>query len=403
MEKDLNNVEAVKSMLVKSRDEVKKLVSAQINAASSILDMEVIGQEVVDCGPFGGRGAHWVYDERQKEAFYAAYHQWDDFNKELFSRIFADTNNTDKERYEQTGENMFYSMHENYVANRKKAIREKLSYMEGFLKRLPLIPCKFDNQIEESINKFHSQIKTKKIFISHNTEDANYAQAIISMLVVLGVKHEDIFCSSIPGYGIPFGKNITDVLHNQFDGYCLFVIFIHSPRYYKSAVSLNEMGATWILRSEHRSFLTSDCSFSMLTGVINSNEIAFKAGQENTEHLLYDFREDIQKFFSLNKIQDAIWESTKKEFVEKVKSFQYDQQNKKDSPLQNTRPNFTFNDDESLIIGYLKQVGKEVKMSDISSNIGLTMALTLKLIRQLINKGIIEPTGSSKYAKYKLT
>lgn len=37
MEKDLNNVEAVKSMLVKSRDEVKKLVSAQINAASSIL------------------------------------------------------------------------------------------------------------------------------------------------------------------------------------------------------------------------------------------------------------------------------------------------------------------------------------------------------------------------------
>lgn len=93
----------------------------------------------------------------------------------------------------------------------------------------------------------------------------------------------------------------------------------------------------------------------------------------------------------------------KKEFVEKVKSFQYDQQNKKDSPLQNTRPNFTFNDDESLIIGYLKQVRKEVKMSDISSNTGLTMALTLKLIRQLINKGIIEPTGSSKYAKYKLT
>lgn len=119
--------------------------------------------------------------------------------------------------------------------------------------------------------------------------------------------------------------------------------------------------------------------------------------------MLYDFREDIQKFFSLNKIQDAIWESTKKEFVEKVKSFQYDQQNKKDSLLQNTRPNFTFNDDESLIIGYLKQVGKEVKMSDISSNTGLTMALTLKLIRQLINKGIIEPTGSSKYAKYKLT
>lgn len=39
-----------------------------------------------------------------------------------------------------------------------------------------------------------------------------------------------------------------------------------------------------------------------------------------TEHLLYDFREDIQKFFSLKKIPDVVWESTKKEFVEKVKS-----------------------------------------------------------------------------------
>lgn len=403
MAKDLNNVEAVESMLIKSRDEVKKLVSDQINAASSILDMEVIGQEVVDCGPFGGRGAHWVYDEKQKETFYAAYHQWDDFNKELFARIFADTNNTDKKRYEQTGEKMFFSGHENYVANRKKAVREKLSYMKGFLKRLPLIPCKVANQAEENNNKFCCQIKTPKIFISHKTEDADYAQAIISMLVALGVKHEDIFCSSIPGYGIPFGKNITDMLHNQFDGYNLFVIFIHSPRYYKSAISLNEMGAAWILRSEHRSFLTNDCPFSMLTGVINGNEIAFKAGQENTEHLLYDFREDIQNFFSLNKIPDAVWESTKKEFVEKVKSFQYGNLNQKDSSFQNAMPNLTFANNESLIIGYLKQVGKEVKMSDISSNTGLTMASTLKLMRQLINKGIVEPTGPSKYAKYKLT
>ncbi len=401
MAKDIDDKKALESKLIKSRDEVKKLVSAQIDAASSILEMEVMGQETVDCGPFGGRGAHWIYDERQKEAFYAAYHQWDDFNKELFTRIFADANNTDKERYEQAGEKMFYSGHENYVADRKKAIREKTSYLKGFLNRLPLIPCHVDNQVENN-NIVHCQIKTPKIFISHKTEDADYAQAIINMLIVLGVKHTDIFCSSIPGYGIPFGKNIIDTLHNQFDGFNLFVIFIHSPRYYKSAVSLNEMGAAWILRSEHRSFLTSDCSFSMLTGVINSNEIAFKAGQEDTEHLLYDFRQDIKKFFSLNSIPDAVWESAKKEFIEKVKSFKYDNQDNKDVSVQGMIQNLTFDDNENLIIGYLKRVGKEVKMNEISSNTGLPMALTLKLMRLLVNKGVVKPTGSSKYAKYKL-
>ena len=124
-----NNDEPIISSLVKSRDEVKKLVTAQIEAAETVLNINVQGQEVVEVLPFGGRGAHWVYDKEQKEAFDAAYRQWDDYNKELFARIFADSNNTDRKKYIQAGEKMCYSGHEDFVAESKKTIRGKVVYM----------------------------------------------------------------------------------------------------------------------------------------------------------------------------------------------------------------------------------------------------------------------------------
>lgn len=200
----------------------------------------------------------------------------------------------------------------------------------GVLKANPYCVEEFEDKIQVkkhgnvSAQNHASMIQRPKVFISHKTEDANYAKEIIALIVTLGVKHNDIFCSSVQGYGIPLGKNIMDSLRDQFDCYKLFVIFIHSPRYYNSAVSLNEMGAAWILRSRHCSFLTKDCSYDMLMGVINSDEIAFKAGQESTEYLLHDFRKDIVEFFSLEPISDAVWDSTKMNFIDRVKAFSYD-------------------------------------------------------------------------------
>lgn len=403
MVKRKDNDDSIDSYLVKDKDEIINLISKQINASIPLLEMEVQKQKVVDTVPFGGQGEHWIYDKRQKEDFYAAYSLWDDFNKELFTRMFADANNTDKLRYESAGEKMFWSGHEDHVEERKKTIRGKVAYLKSFLNRVVLIPSKIDsNKILDKDNFYETKMKEPKIFISHKTEDSNYAKAIIAMLVALGVNHKDIFCSSVDGYGIPFGKNIFDTLHNQFDDYKLFVIFIHSPRYYKSAISLNEMGAAWILRSEHRSFLTSDCEFSMLTGVIHRDEIAFKAGQKDTEHLLYDFRHDIRTFFSLDGINDAIWETTKKEFIEKVQSFSYQNSDNKECEPSLKEEHSVPNDAASFIIDYMKQVGRDVKISEISSYIGLSISSTSRIIRQLIHSGVIVPVGSSKYGKYRL-
>lgn len=167
------------------------------------------------------------------------------------------------------------------------------------------------------------QKKEPKIFISHNTLDKSYAEALVDLLKEIGVKNEDIFCSSVPGYGVPFGKSILDSIKGEYDNYDLIVLFIHSPRFYMSPVSLCEMGACWISRKEHYSFLTTDCLFADLKGVVTPGDVAFKAGDENTYHLLPEFKEKIEGIFSLPPIKLAIWDRAKNKFLNTVNHINY--------------------------------------------------------------------------------
>lgn len=167
------------------------------------------------------------------------------------------------------------------------------------------------------------QKKEPKIFISHNTLDKEYAEALIDMLKEIGVRNEDIFCSSVPGYGVPFGKSILDSIKGEYDNFDLIVLFIHSPRFYQSPVSLCEMGACWISRKEYYSFLTADCTFADLKGVVTSGDVAFKAGDENTYHLLPEFKEKIEQIFTLTPIKLAFWDRAKAKFLNTVNNIKY--------------------------------------------------------------------------------
>ena len=171
----------VNSTLIKSYDDVKRMIEDQITQAESLLNMVVKGREVIDCGPFGGRGAYFKYDETQKEAFFAAFHQWDDMNKEIFTRSFADANNSDLHKYEYVGYHAIYTGHEDIVAEQKETIRKKVAYMEGFIKRIHLIPCEVD-QKQETVSA--SSNTSKKVFIVHGhdtstrTEVENFVRSI---------------------------------------------------------------------------------------------------------------------------------------------------------------------------------------------------------------------------------
>ena len=125
--------------------------------------------------------------------------------------------------------------------------------------------------------------KKPKIFISHSSKDVAYVAQIVNLLDGMGLNQTQVFCSSLPGYGIPIDTNIFDYLRDQFLEYDLHVIFIHSENYYMSAVSLNEMGAAWALRSAVTSILLPGFGFEKMTGVVNNQSIAIKLDGQQLE------------------------------------------------------------------------------------------------------------------------
>ena len=107
--------------------------------------------------------------------------------------------------------------------------------------------------------------RAPKIFISHKSEDEAFVKALVKLLrLYIGSEPEKIFCSSVPTYKIGIGKEIFPEIKSQFEGNDVFMIIVHSPRYYQSSVCLNEMGAAWIQDTECYSFLTADCKYDDL-------------------------------------------------------------------------------------------------------------------------------------------
>ena len=183
-------------------------------------------------------------------------------------------------------------------------------------------PAETPEQTDREAMQTTDTTKKPKIFISHNHADAEYARELVDLLHSLGVAYGDIFCSSYDGCGVPFGTSFLDSIRGQYDGYDLLVLYIHSPRYYRSPVSLCEMGAAWILRTAHRSFLTADCDYGMLKGVVTSEEIAFHPTASDAAHRLNEFRELIERTFALRPIPASAWERHRTAFITAVSQTQ---------------------------------------------------------------------------------
>ena len=103
--------------------------------------------------------------------------------------------------------------------------------------------------------------KTPLVFISHTHEDKDFVVALVNLLEDMGFTKNTLFCSSVREYGIPLSDDIFETIRGLFLKHDLYVIFVHSPRFYGSAVSLNEMGAAWVLKTGFCSLLTCDMEY----------------------------------------------------------------------------------------------------------------------------------------------
>lgn len=164
--------------------------------------------------------------------------------------------------------------------------------------------------------------KPPRIFISHKSEDEAFVKALVNLLrLYIGSEAEKIFCSSVPNYKIGIGKDIYPEIKSQFEEYDVFMIIVHSPQYYQSPICLNEMGAAWIQNTECCSFLTADCEYKDLKGVIDNKTISIKVNAKDAPDRMTEFICKVRDLFNLPQLKlsaSSQWESDRNEFLKKV-------------------------------------------------------------------------------------
>lgn len=83
------------------------------------------------------------------------------------------------------------------------------------------------------------------LFISHSSKDADVALSLIELLqAALGLKPDQIRCTSVEGYRLVPGANIDDVLKTEILNAKAFIGLI-TPNSLRSAYVLFELGARW--------------------------------------------------------------------------------------------------------------------------------------------------------------
>ena len=154
----------IASTLVMSKQQVVGLITEQIGKSEVLLATEVPSSQVMTgYDMFGGRGRQSKeYDEVTKVAFFNEFKKWDDRTIEILTRAFEHPNNTDLYGYQQTGITYFIY---DVVAEQKQIIGKLVSYLQGFIDRIDLIPCRVESLTAADAPMV--ALSSDKVFIVH--------------------------------------------------------------------------------------------------------------------------------------------------------------------------------------------------------------------------------------------
>ncbi len=190
--------------------------------------------------------------------------------------------------------------------------KELLAAKEG--KKLDLLK---DNESEKIMKK---EDKEPRLFISHSSKDKEYVEALVELLEDIGMTEKDMFCSSVDGYAIPWGKDIYEYLKGEFNDSekSLLVLFVLSDNYYKSPACLNEMGAAWILKKQYRSILLPGFDYKQIEGAINAQQKGIKLDDTNLNMQLNDIKSQFKEIFGLDVLSESKWDRIRSDFMKKI-------------------------------------------------------------------------------------
>lgn len=283
--------------------QIEEILTNQIEVAYRLLERTLA---IPDGQPSEILPGFINYDKKLTQQLSIESDSWETETLELLRAFYGEDSRQAHEFKACTSKkNHFFAFREN--------LQSELEHCIAYLKAL--IKADKYNQRIEAPKDNNQNGKTPLVFISHSSKDKDFAEALVSLLESLGFDNTNLFCSSIPDYWIGLSQDILDSLYKLFVEHELFVIFIQSPRYYESPVSLNEMGAAWVLKTNYCSILTKDMQKEDMKGVVGANTIYIKVDSPDVKARLNELKKQLTEMFGLSSVTESTWERKREMFL----------------------------------------------------------------------------------------
>jgi|GEM_PF-6454192 hypothetical protein len=132
----------------------------------------------------------------------------------------------------------------------------------------------------------------QKIFINHSSKDADLVEQFINNILILGLglKSEEIFCTSYYGTDVKSGEDFKKAILNELTN-AKMVLQIITSNYKASEVCLNEMGAAWVVSDKVVPLIAGPFNYDV--GFIHATSQQLKLNNKDDIKKLYDDHQDI--------------------------------------------------------------------------------------------------------------
>lgn len=268
------------------------------------------------------------------------------------------------------------------------------------------------NLLMEKVMGKKDSIKTceKKplLFISHSSDDKPFVEELVELFEAIGFNNKNMFCSSVPGYGIKVNDDIFETLWSLFNNYDIYVVFVLSHNFYRSPVCLNEMGAAWVLKNDYTCILTCDMEYSNIKGVVSNRKVCIKgAFDDDNKGKLNELKDELADCFNLeNAVKGINWEKKRDAFLRKVSALKSKSEvdgtskntlkNENDSVALN-KNNDSLSDEEKTVLCLIKG-GWDIY--EIASQLGYTVDAVRGIINSLIVKELVVSSKEGMSIKF---
>lgn len=260
-----------------------------------------------------------ISSTKEVDEMIEGYNKWDARNKHLLEKGFT----VDAQQFFRMYPTINYLGHmevdkNSFEQKRKKLLSDlpkQIGHLNTTLQHLEKIDTVFLLPIDEHLQPITIKtINMKKIFLSHSSKDYDKVSLFHDLLETIGVRPNQIFFSSEPGYGITLGENLFNFLKKELNEESV-VFFMFSEHFFSSPICMCEMGATWVLSKRHIPILIPPFNFSSIKGVF-PNDIGCYI---NDKKQLNEIKAIVEKEFKIDPpLPTSRWEDKRDKYLEAI-------------------------------------------------------------------------------------